>query len=48
MRQFHVTTGEQHIAQAARSLHLTPAMLSVVDLFHIPEAPLPVEGLAVR
>jgi hypothetical protein len=35
MREFHVRTGEQHIAQAARSLHLTPAMLSVVDLFHV-------------
>jgi|tagenome__1003787_1003787.scaffolds.fasta_scaffold20989356_2 hypothetical protein len=35
VRQFHVTTGEQHIAQAARSLHMTPAMLSIVDLFHI-------------
>jgi hypothetical protein len=34
-RQFHVQTGEQHIAQAARTLHLTPAMLSIVDLFHI-------------
>ncbi len=28
-------TGEQHIDGAARSLHLTPAMLSVIDLFHI-------------
>jgi hypothetical protein len=35
IRQFHVTTGEQHIDQAARSAHLTPAMLSVIDLFHI-------------
>ena len=35
VRQLHVTTGEQHISQAARSLHLTPAMLSIVDLFHI-------------
>src|SRR5207248_6129326 len=35
LRQYHVTTGEQHIGQAARSRHLTPAMLSVVDLFHI-------------
>jgi hypothetical protein len=35
LRQFHVTTGEQHISQAARSRHLTPAFLSVVDLFHI-------------
>ena len=33
--QFQVHTGEQHIEAAARSLHLTPAMLSVVDLFHI-------------
>src|SRR5438874_3356082 len=35
LRQFHVRTGEQHIDQAARSLHLTPAMLSIIDLFHI-------------
>src|SRR5207237_5211059 len=35
LRQFHVHTGEQHIDGAARSLHLTPAMLSVIDLFHI-------------
>jgi hypothetical protein len=35
IRQFHVHTGEQHIDGAARSLHLTPAMLSVIDLFHI-------------
>jgi hypothetical protein len=35
LRQFHVRTGEQHIDGAARSLHLTPAMLSVIDLFHI-------------
>ncbi|MEO8453857.1 MAG: hypothetical protein ABI454_01740 [Sphingomicrobium sp.] len=35
IRPFHVKTGEQHISQAARSLHLTPAMLSIVDLFHI-------------
>ncbi|HZC38248.1 MAG TPA: hypothetical protein VE221_06205 [Sphingomicrobium sp.] len=35
VRQFHVRTGEQHIDEAARSLHLTPAMLSIVDLFHI-------------
>jgi hypothetical protein len=35
VRQFHVITGEQHIDDAARSLHLTPAMLSIVDLFHV-------------
>src|SRR5206468_1782523 len=35
LRQFHVLTGEQHIDQAARSRHLTPAMLKVVDLFQI-------------
>src|SRR5207302_3700959 len=35
VRQFHVHTGEQHIDGAARSLNLTPAMLSIVDLFHI-------------
>ena len=34
-RPFHVQTGEQHISQAARTLHLSPAMLSIVDLFHI-------------
>ena len=32
--EFHVTTGEQHIDQAARSRNLTPSMLKVVDLFH--------------
>src|SRR5437867_941334 len=35
LKPFHVTTGEQHIGQAARSLHLTPAMLSIIDLFHV-------------
>src|SRR5439155_14325613 len=28
-------TGEQHISQAARAAGLSPAMLSIVDLFHI-------------
>jgi hypothetical protein len=35
IRQYHVTTGEQHIEQAARSRGLTPHFLKVVDLFHV-------------
>ena len=33
--QYRVTTGEQHIEQAARSRGLSPAFLKVVDLFHV-------------
>jgi hypothetical protein len=32
---FTVKAGEQHIAQAARSVGLPPALLSVVDLLHV-------------
>ncbi|MGN6057786.1 MAG: hypothetical protein ACTHOI_04300, partial [Sphingomicrobium sp.] len=35
IRQYHVTTGEQHIEQAARSRGLSPHFLKVVDLFHV-------------
>ena len=35
IRQYHVTTGEQHIEQAARSRGLTPHFLKIVDLFHV-------------
>ena len=35
MRQYRVRTGDQHIEQAARSRGLSPALLKVVDLFHV-------------
>lgn len=35
VRQYQVRTGEQHIEQAARSRGLSPALLKVVDLFHV-------------
>ncbi len=35
LRHVQVRTGEQHIEQAARAAGLSPAMLSVVDLFHV-------------
>jgi hypothetical protein len=35
IRQYHVRTGEQHIEQAASSRGLSPAVLKVVDLFHV-------------
>lgn len=35
VREYQVRTGEQHIEHAARSVGMSPAMLSVVDLFHI-------------
>ena len=34
-RDFSVKAGEQHIAEAARSVGLPPALLSVVDLLHV-------------
>ena len=35
IRQYQVRTGEQHIEQAASSRGLSPALLKVVDLFHV-------------
>lgn len=35
VRNFAVRTGEQHIEEAARADGLSPAFLSIVDLFHI-------------
>jgi len=35
LRQYQVRTGEQHIEQAASSRGLSPALLKVVDLFHV-------------
>jgi hypothetical protein len=35
VRDFQVRTGEQHIIEAARTAGLSPAFLSVVDLFHV-------------
>src|SRR5690349_16469268 len=35
IRDYRVSTGEQHIEQAARSRGLSPEFLKVVDLFHV-------------
>lgn len=35
IKPYHVTTGERHIEQAARSRGLGPAFLKIVDLFHV-------------
>lgn len=35
IKPYHVTTGERHIEQAARSRGLSPAFLKIVDLFHV-------------
>ena len=35
VREYRVRTGEQHIEQAASSRGLSPALLKVVDLFHV-------------
>ena len=35
IRNFHVRTGEQHIEEGSRAVGLSPAFLSVVDLFHV-------------
>ena len=39
-RDFTVKAGEQHIAEAARSVGLPPVLLSVVDLLHVLTYPL--------
>ena len=35
LKQFHVTSGEQHIEQSARYLGISPSLLGVVDLVHV-------------